>query len=57
MHSLFNVHREIWVSVEKSIQSKRNISFPVRKCYENVLASRAVVTPLGKGNTFLLGVI
>jgi hypothetical protein len=50
VHSIFNVHREIWVSVEKSLQSKRSICFPVRKCYENVLASRAVVTPLGKGN-------
>ena len=43
------LYRLVWESVEKSIQSKRSMEFPVRKSFENVLASRAVRTTVGKG--------
>jgi hypothetical protein len=39
----------VWESVEKSIQSKRQLEFPVRKCFESVSANRAIITPVGKG--------
>jgi hypothetical protein len=35
--------------VEKTVQSKRTLEFPVKKCYETVAAARAVLTPVGKG--------
>ena len=47
------LYRLVWESVEKSIQSKRSMEFPVRKSFENVLASRAVRTTVGKGENYL----
>ena len=48
-----DLYRLVWESVEKSIQSKRSLEFPVRKSFENVLVNRAVRTTVGKGENYL----